>query len=45
METKFNEFVYNELGIPPTFVESLRNDKDVINIDDDWDTLEAKELS
>ena len=45
METKFNEFVYDELGITPTFVESLRNDKDVINIDDDWDTLLTKEFS
>ena len=45
METQFNEFVNDELGIPPTFVKCLRNDKDVINIDYDWDTHPTEEFS
>ena len=45
MEPKFNKFVHDKLGIPPTFVRCFRNDEDVININDDRDTSLTKEFS
>ena len=44
MESQFNECVNNELGVPPTLVRCIRNDEDVIDIDDDRDTSLTKEF-
>ena len=45
MEPQFNECVNDKLGVPTALLKGLGKDENVININDDWDTPQTKELS
>ena len=44
MKAKSDQSVNDKLGILDTLLKDLRNDEDVIFIEDDWDSSQVEEV-